>query len=95
MKELKDTTHRFLNHAELFANSILSECHLIQQAYDGERCVKYEAFTVRPHSIMTTATRLKTPNMSPQPIRVILEAPVFVTSDAGGSGLVVDVGYAG
>ena len=45
--------------------------------------------------MMTTATRLKMPNMPPQPMRVILEAPVFVTSDAGGSGLVVDVGYAG
>ena len=28
-------------------------------------------------------------------MRVILEAPVLVTSDAGGSGLAVEVGYAG
>ena len=48
-----------------------------------------------PHIITTTATRLKMPKIPPQPMRLIFEAPVLVTSDAGGSGLVVDVGYAG
>jgi hypothetical protein len=48
-----------------------------------------------PHSITITARRLKMPKIPPQPTRVIFEAPVLVTSDAGGSGLAVEVGYAG
>lgn len=44
---------------------------------------------------MITATRLEMPKIPPQPTRVVLKAPVLVTSDAGGSGLAVEVGYAG
>jgi hypothetical protein len=44
---------------------------------------------------MITATRLKMPKILPQPTRVIFEARVLVTSEAGGSGLAVELGYAG